>query len=75
MDTLLPLLFFIIMGLSVLAYGILDGYDLGIGMLLPLGNEADKDRQRSCRLWCECLQYLVDNDNAGGNDCHLYDDA
>ena len=44
MDTLLPLLFFIIMGLSVLAYGILDGYDLGIGMLLPLGNEADKDR-------------------------------
>jgi len=44
MDTLLPLLFFIIMGLSVLAYSILDGYDLGIGMLLPLGNEAEKDR-------------------------------
>lgn len=44
MDTLLPLVFFIIMGLSVLAYSILDGYDLGIGMLLPLGNEAEKDR-------------------------------
>lgn len=44
METLLPVLFFIVMGLAVLAYSILDGYDLGIGMLLPLGNEAEKDR-------------------------------
>ena len=48
MDTLLPLLFFMIMGLAVLAYSILDGFDLGIGMLLPLGNEAEKDRMIAC---------------------------
>jgi cytochrome d ubiquinol oxidase subunit II len=48
MDTLLPLLFFMIMGLAVLAYSILDGYDLGIGMLLPLGNETEKDRMIAC---------------------------
>ena len=43
METLLPVLFFLIMGAAVLAYSILDGYDLGIGMLLPLGNEAERD--------------------------------
>jgi cytochrome d ubiquinol oxidase subunit II len=31
------------MGLSMLAYVILDGYDLGVGMLLPLAGDADKD--------------------------------
>jgi cytochrome d ubiquinol oxidase subunit II len=31
----LPLVFMALMGLSVLAYVILDGYDLGVGMLMP----------------------------------------
>ncbi|MDY6943483.1 MAG: cytochrome d ubiquinol oxidase subunit II [Pseudomonadota bacterium] len=44
MDTLLPLIFFFIMGFAVLTYSILDGYDLGIGILLPLGDEAEKDQ-------------------------------
>ncbi len=31
----LPLIFMVLMGLSVLAYVVLDGYDLGVGMLMP----------------------------------------
>ena len=40
MDTswahLLPLIFLAVMGLALLAYVVLDGYDLGVGLLLPL---------------------------------------
>lgn len=43
METALPVIFFAIMGLAMLAYSILDGYDLGIGMLLPLGIETERD--------------------------------
>lgn len=43
MQTGLPLVFMAAMGLALLIYVILDGYDLGIGMLLPLGDEAEKD--------------------------------
>ena len=32
---LLPLIFLFLMGASVLAYVVLDGYDLGVGMLMP----------------------------------------
>jgi cytochrome d ubiquinol oxidase subunit II len=39
----LPLVFMAIMGLALLAYVILDGYDLGVGMLLPFAGDADKD--------------------------------
>jgi len=39
----LPLVFMAVMGLSLLLYVILDGYDLGIGMLLPLGTAEEKD--------------------------------
>ena len=44
MDAQLPLIFTALMGLAMLAYVVLDGYDLGVGMLLPLADEADKDR-------------------------------
>ena len=44
MEAQLPLIFTALMGLAMLAYVILDGYDLGVGMLLPLADEADKDR-------------------------------
>ncbi len=40
----LPLAFAALMGLSILIYVILDGFDLGIGLLLPLAAEADKDK-------------------------------
>ena len=30
----LPMVFLVVMGLAMLAYVILDGYDLGVGMLL-----------------------------------------
>lgn len=43
MDTMLPLLFMAVMGLALLLYVVLDGYDLGVGMMLPLADEADKD--------------------------------
>jgi len=42
---LLPVIFGVLMAISVLAYVILDGYDLGVGMLLPAAaNEAERDR-------------------------------
>ena len=43
----LPVFFVAVMGLALLIYTILDGYDLGIGMLLPLANDDDKDRMIS----------------------------
>ncbi|MFW5330564.1 cytochrome d ubiquinol oxidase subunit II [Hydrogenophaga sp. ZJX-1] len=47
MDTswahLLPLIFLAVMGLALLAYVVLDGYDLGVGLLLPLADDAQKD--------------------------------
>src|SRR5215471_14084126 len=43
MATALPLTFMAIMGFALLLYVILDGYDLGIGMLLPLATAEEKD--------------------------------
>ncbi len=43
MTEFLPLFFVFAMGLALLVYVILDGFDLGIGILLPLGNEREKD--------------------------------
>jgi cytochrome d ubiquinol oxidase subunit II len=43
METALPLVFMGVMGLSLVLYVILDGYDLGIGLLLPLGTDSEKD--------------------------------
>lgn len=39
----LPLFFAGAMGLALLIYVILDGYDLGIGMLLPFADDREKD--------------------------------
>lgn len=39
----LPLAFLAIMGLAMLAYVILDGYDLGVGTLLRAAEDRDKD--------------------------------
>jgi cytochrome bd ubiquinol oxidase subunit II len=39
----LPLAFLAIMGLAMLAYVILDGYDLGVGAMLGAAGEHDKD--------------------------------
>lgn len=39
----LPLAFMLVMGLSILAYVILDGFDLGVGILLPFANDEEKD--------------------------------
>ncbi len=40
----LPIIFIGLMGLSVLIYAILDGYDLGVGILLPMGADQENDR-------------------------------
>lgn len=40
----LPLAFAGLMGLAILIYVVLDGFDLGIGMLFAFGNEAEQDR-------------------------------
>lgn len=40
----LPLAFATLMGLSILVYVMLDGFDLGIGVLFPLAGDEDRDR-------------------------------
>jgi len=40
----LPLAFMLIMGLAILAYVILDGFDLGVGLLFPLAGGEEKNR-------------------------------
>jgi cytochrome d ubiquinol oxidase subunit II len=42
-DAYLPEIFLTLMGFAVLLYAILDGYDLGVGMLLPMNNESQRD--------------------------------
>ncbi len=41
--TLLPLIFAALMGLSILVYVVLDGFDLGIGMLFVAADDHEKD--------------------------------
>lgn len=40
----LPLTFAALMGLSMLIYTVLDGYDLGVGMLFSVADTSEKDR-------------------------------
>jgi cytochrome d ubiquinol oxidase subunit II len=42
-DDTLPIIFMALMGISMLAYVVLDGYDLGVGMLMHRADEAHKD--------------------------------
>ena len=39
----MPIVFLVVMGLAMLAYVILDGYDLGVGVLMHRASEDDKD--------------------------------
>ena len=43
-NEMLPVIFIGLMGLSMLIYAVLDGYDLGVGIILPSGNEGHRDR-------------------------------
>jgi cytochrome bd ubiquinol oxidase subunit II len=43
-ETWLPYFFVGVMGLALLLYVVLDGYDLGVGLLLPFAPDAEKDR-------------------------------
>ncbi len=43
-ETLLPVVFVGLMAIAMLAYVILDGYDLGVGILLPLATDEQKDK-------------------------------
>lgn len=40
----LPWAFALLMGLSILIYVVLDGFDLGVGLLMPLADDTEKDR-------------------------------
>ena len=42
MSEFLPLFFMFVMGAAVLAYVVLDGYDLGVGMLMPAASEDEQ---------------------------------
>ncbi len=42
-DVALPLIFAALMALSFLIYAILDGYDLGVGLLMPFAEPAERD--------------------------------
>ena len=39
----LPLIFTVLMGVAILAYVVLDGYDLGVGMLMPAADAREQD--------------------------------
>ncbi len=43
MEYWLPVFFYGAMGLAMLIYVVLDGYDLGVGLLLPAGTDEEKD--------------------------------
>lgn len=43
-DQALPVIFMALMGVAMLVYVALDGYDLGVGILLPRADDAQKDR-------------------------------
>jgi len=40
----LPFVFAALMGVSILIYVVLDGFDLGVGLLFPFADEGEKDR-------------------------------
>ncbi len=40
----LPFIFAALMGLSILIYVVLDGFDLGVGVLFPFADDHEKDR-------------------------------
>ena len=42
-DDILPVIFMGVMGLAMLTYVVLDGYDLGVGLLMPRATDAQKD--------------------------------
>ncbi|WP_412971270.1 cytochrome d ubiquinol oxidase subunit II [Glaciecola sp. MF2-115] len=44
LDNQLPIIFAGLMAFSVLVYAILDGYDLGVGLLMPMDNESQRDK-------------------------------
>ena len=43
LDTALPVIFMALMGISMLVYVISDGYDLGVGLLMPRATAEEKD--------------------------------
>lgn len=43
-DQALPVIFAALMGLSILIYVVLDGFDLGVGVLFPFADDTEKDR-------------------------------
>jgi cytochrome d ubiquinol oxidase subunit II len=40
----LPVIFTVLMGVAILAYVVLDGYDLGVGMLMPAAEREEQNR-------------------------------
>jgi cytochrome d ubiquinol oxidase subunit II len=40
----LPFIFAVLMGVSILIYVVLDGFDLGVGLLFPFADDDEKDR-------------------------------
>ena len=49
-DQSLPLIFMALMGLSMLVYVISDGYDLGVGLLMPRANASHTSSTASGRM-------------------------
>jgi cytochrome bd ubiquinol oxidase subunit II len=43
MELDLPFIFLVLMGLAILAYVILDGFDLGVGILMPFASRDEQD--------------------------------
>ncbi|CSI64477.1 Cytochrome d ubiquinol oxidase subunit II [Vibrio cholerae] len=43
----LPEIYLLLLGFTVFMYAVLDGYDLGVGILLPLSGKSQSRPQRS----------------------------
>ena len=64
-DQFLPIYFFVILGVAMLLYVILDGFDLGIGLLLPLAEDAEKDSMIASQILREIDSRLGFLDSVG----------
>jgi hypothetical protein len=64
----MPMVFLVVMGLAMLAYVVLDGYDLGVGVLMnrARGRQGQHDCQHQPLLGCQ-------RDLAGAGRGHLAD--
>ena len=64
----LPLIFAALMGLSILLYVVLDGFDLGVGLLFPFAEVEERDRMVELTGRRTVPQIFIGDTHVGGCD-------